>query len=57
VRIAPNWRQFVHAFCLCNLPIELLGPFRGLCLCPAKSRFPTAETDDLLVSRDAVGRC
>jgi hypothetical protein len=23
---------------------ELLGPFRGLCLCPAKSRFPTAET-------------
>ena len=34
----------MHAFCLCNLPIELLAPFRGLCLCPAKSRFPTAET-------------
>jgi hypothetical protein len=28
----------------CNLPIELLGPFRGLCLCLAKLRFPTAET-------------
>ena len=41
VRIAPNWRRFVHAFCLCNLPIELQGPFRGLCLCPGKLRFPT----------------
>jgi hypothetical protein len=44
VRIAPNWRRFVHAFCLCNLPIELQGPFRGLCLCPGKLRFPTTET-------------
>ena len=25
---SPNWRRFVHAFCLCNLPIELQGPFR-----------------------------
>ena len=32
VRIAPNWRRSVHAFCLCNLPIELQGQFRGLCL-------------------------
>jgi hypothetical protein len=54
VRIAPNWRRFVHAFCLCNLPIELLGPFRGLCLCPAKSRFPTAETG---VGRDRFEYC
>jgi hypothetical protein len=51
VRIAPNWRRFVHAFCLCNLPIELQGPFRGLCPCPGKLRFPTAETG---VGRDSV---
>jgi Transposase IS116/IS110/IS902 family len=51
VRKAPNWRRFVHAFCLCNLPIELRGPFRGLCLCPEKLRFPTAETG---VGRDSV---
>jgi hypothetical protein len=43
VRIARNWRRFVHAFCLCNLPIGLLGAFRGLCLCPGKLRFPTAK--------------
>jgi hypothetical protein len=30
--------------CLCNPPIGFPGPFRGLCLCLAKSRFPTAET-------------
>jgi hypothetical protein len=42
VRIAPNWRRFVHAFYLCNLPIGLQGPFWGLCLCPRKLRFPTA---------------
>jgi hypothetical protein len=51
VQIAPNWRRFVHAFCLCNLPIELRGPFRGLCLCPGKLRFPTAETG---VGRNSV---
>jgi hypothetical protein len=51
VRIAPNWRRFVHAFCLCNLPIGLQGPFRGLCLCPGKLRFPAAET---AVGRDSV---
>jgi hypothetical protein len=50
VRIAPNWR-FVHAFCLRTLPIELRGPFQGLCLCPGKLRFPTAETG---VGRDLV---
>ena len=44
-------RRFVHAFCLWNLPIELQGPFRGLCLCPGKLRFPTAETG---VGRDSV---
>jgi hypothetical protein len=44
VRKAPNWRRFVHAFCLCTVPIELQGPFRGLCVCPGKLRFPTAET-------------
>jgi hypothetical protein len=30
--------------CLCNLPMGLQGPFRGLCLCPGKLRFPTSET-------------
>jgi hypothetical protein len=43
VQIAPNSRRFVHAFCLCNLPIGLLGAVRGLCLCPGKLRFPTAK--------------
>jgi hypothetical protein len=43
VQIAPNWRRFVHVFCLCNLPIGLQGAFRGLCLCPGKLRFPTAK--------------
>src|SRR6516225_1754747 len=27
MRIAPNWRRFVHAFYLCNLPIGLQGRF------------------------------
>jgi hypothetical protein len=43
MRIAPNWRGFVHAFYLCNLPIGLQRPFWGLCLCPGKLRFPTAK--------------
>jgi hypothetical protein len=34
----------VRAFCLCTLSIGFPGPFRRLCLCSAKSRFPTAET-------------
>jgi hypothetical protein len=33
VRIAPNWRRFVHAFCLCTVPIELQGPLRGCRAC------------------------
>jgi len=33
----------VRAFCLCRLSIGFQGSFWGLCLCPAKSRFPTAE--------------
>jgi len=28
---------------ICNLPIELQGPFRGLCLCPGILRFPTGR--------------
>jgi hypothetical protein len=44
LRIAPNWRGFVRAFCLCKLSIGFHVPFWRLCLCPAKSRFPTAET-------------
>jgi hypothetical protein len=40
VRIAPNWRRFVHAFCLCNLPIELRGPFSGSLSLPWKIAFP-----------------
>ena len=44
LRIAPNWRGFVCAFCLCKLSIGFHVPFWRLCLCPAKSRFPTAET-------------
>jgi hypothetical protein len=47
----------VHAFCLCTVPIELQGPLRGLCLCPGKLRFPTAETG---VGRESVrmlGQC
>jgi hypothetical protein len=43
VRIAPNWRRFVDAFCLCNVAIGLQGAFRGLCLCPGKLRFLTAK--------------
>ena len=31
------------AFCLRNLSIGFQGPFRRLCLCRAKSRFPRAE--------------
>jgi hypothetical protein len=38
VRIAPNWRRFVHAFCLCTLPIELRGLFQGL---PSTKRTPS----------------
>jgi hypothetical protein len=34
---------FVRAFCLCGLSIGFQVSFWGLCLCPAKSRFPTAE--------------
>ena len=41
---SPELAAIRHAFCLCTLPIELQGPFRGLCLCPGKLRFPTAET-------------
>jgi hypothetical protein len=33
----------VRAFCLCRLQIGFQGSFWGLCLCPAKSRFPTAQ--------------
>ena len=31
-------------FCLCKLLIGSQRPFRRLCLCPAKSRFPTAKS-------------
>jgi hypothetical protein len=48
---SPELARFVRAFCLCTLPIELQGPFQGLCLCPGKLRFPTAETG---VGRDSV---
>jgi hypothetical protein len=41
----------VRAFCLCKLSIGFDVPFWRLCLCPAKSRFPTAETS---VSGDSV---
>jgi hypothetical protein len=40
LRIAPNWRGFVCAFCLCKLSIGFHVPFWRLCLRPAKSRFP-----------------
>jgi hypothetical protein len=60
-RITPNWRRFVHTFCLCTLPIELRGPFRGLCLCPGKLRFPPAETGELAIishsNASVVTRC
>src|SRR6516225_10486733 len=48
---SPELAAIRHAFCLCTLPIELRGPFRGLCLCPGKLHFPTAETG---VGRDSV---
>ena len=41
----------MRAFCLCKLSIGLQGPFRGLCLCRAKSRFPRAE---ICVGGDSV---
>ena len=41
--VAPNWRGFVRAFCLCKLSIGFHVPFWRLCLRPAKSRFPTAS--------------
>jgi len=53
LRIAPNWRGFVHAFCLCKLSAGLQGSFRRTYLCLVKSRFPTAETD---FGRDSVHR-
>jgi hypothetical protein len=34
----------VGAFYLCKLSIGFQRPFRCPCLCPAKSRFPAAET-------------
>jgi hypothetical protein len=35
LRIAPNWRGFVRAFCLYNLSIGNQGLFWRLCLCLA----------------------
>ena len=35
---------FVRAFCLCRPSIGFQRPFRRLCLCPAKSRFPLVES-------------
>jgi hypothetical protein len=34
----------VRALCLYKMSIGYQGPFPRLCLCPAKSRFPTTET-------------
>jgi hypothetical protein len=34
LRIAPNWRGFVGAFCHRKLSFGFQGPFRHLCLCP-----------------------
>jgi hypothetical protein len=44
LRIAPNWRGFVRAFCLYSPSIVSQGLFWRLCLCLAKSRFPETET-------------
>jgi hypothetical protein len=47
----------LRAFCLCKLSIGFQWPFRRLCLCPAKSRFPTVDTG---VGGDSVrmlGQC
>jgi hypothetical protein len=57
LRIAPNWPGFGRAFCLCKLSIGFQGPFRRLCLCPAKSRFPTAETGIVGDSVRILGQC
>jgi hypothetical protein len=44
LRIAPNWRGFVRAFCLCKLSTGFEGSFWRLCLRRIKSRFPAADT-------------
>jgi hypothetical protein len=41
--VARGLALFLHTFCLRNLSIGFRGPFRGLCLCRPKSRFPRAE--------------
>ena len=43
MRKAPNWRRFVHAFCLCNLPIE----FSGSLSLPWKIAFPDGGDRDV----------
>jgi hypothetical protein len=57
LRIGPNWRGFVRAFCLCNVSRGFQAPFRRLCLCLAKSRFPTVETGVGGDSVRTLGQC
>jgi hypothetical protein len=40
---SPQLARIRARICLCRLSIGFQGSFRGLCLCPAKSPFPTAE--------------